>query len=341
VAVSASSTVCQWYNIALARNRVGSLNHRPMTEHHPVFLEFSRFKGEVPAGYDHDFLGSKIRTWFWGGPSRDTPLEVDTPYPPFDEEYFEWIDLLESVVAARDSYNMVELGAGYGRWALRAAQAVRQYSSIPFHLTAVEADPVHFDWISMHFEDNGVDPSQHTLLHAAVGGASGNATLVIGSHNDSHTPQGRMPQWYGQWLIEGAPWDMPARAKARTKGVEEPSYGGHQVYQHRDGRKSISVPQVSMQDVLKDIERVDLIDLDVQGQELNAISRGMDELNGKVKRLHIGTHAPEIEAGLRTLLGRNGWQCLADYPRRGTRETPFGMIDFDDGVQSWINPRIE
>jgi len=315
-----------------------------MAEHHPVFLKFSRFKGEVPAGYEHDFLGSKIRPWFWGGPPRDTPLEVDTPYPPFDEEYFEWIDLLESVVAARDSYAMFELGAGYGRWALRAAQAVRQYSSIPIHLTAVEPDPVHFDWIRMHFEDNGVDPSQHCLLHAAVGGASGNAALVIGSHNDSHTPQGRMPQWYGQWLVEGSPWIMPARTKARTKGVDEPSYGGQQVHRHRDGRKSISVPVVTLKSILENSRRVDLIDLDVQAQELNAILPAIGELNAKVKRLHIGTHAgkhtAEIEDGLRTLLGRNGWQCLADYPGRGTRETPWGPIDFDDGVQSWVNPRV-
>ncbi len=311
-----------------------------MTPHHPIFQAFTRLKGEVPAGYDHDFLGSMTRTWFWEGPPRDTAIEVDTPYPPFDEEYFQWIDLLESVVAARDSYTMIELGAGFGRWAVRAAMAVRQYCSLPFRLIAVEADPVHFDWLRMHFEDNGLDPSQHCLLHAAVGSASGDATLVIGSPDYSQTPQGRMPQWYGQWLIEGSPWRIPAREKQRTKGVKEASYGGCQVHRHPDGRKSISVPQVDLKSILTDSRRVDLIDLDVQAQELNTLSPAIGELNAKVKRLHIGTHAAEIEAGLRILLGRNGWQCVADYPRLGTRETPWGPIDFEDGVQSWVNPRV-
>jgi hypothetical protein len=322
-----------------------------MTPQHPVFLKFTRFKGEAPAGYDRDFIGSKIRPWFWGGPPREHAYEIDTPYPAFDEEYFEWIDLFESVVAARNSYTMIELGAGYGRWAVRAALAVRQYSSLPFQLTAVEADPVHCDWLRMHFEDNDLDPSQHCLLHAAVGGASGEASLVLGSSEvpgpsgEGPAPQGRAPQWYGQWLVQGSPWTIPARSKEKTRSVKEASYGGHRVHLHEDGQKSISVPQITLNSILKSPRRVDLIDLDVQAQELNALSPAIRELNAKVKRLHIGTHAgrhtDEIEAGLRKLLGGNGWQCLADYPGRGTRETPWGMIDFEDGVQSWVNPRIE
>jgi FkbM family methyltransferase len=313
--------------MAQDRSRLGPAHHRPMTPQHPVFLNFTRFKGEAPSGYDRDFVGSKTRPWFWGGAPRDTAIEVDVPYPAFDEEYFEWIDLLESVVAARDSYNMIELGAGYGRWAVRAALAVRQYSSIPFHLTAVEADPVHFDWLRIHFEDNSLDPGQHRLLHAAVGSASGHASFWIGT-DETHTPS----LWYGQ-MVQG---------KQKAQRLKGANYGGHAVHRHPDGRKSISISQLSLKDILKHTPRVDLIDLDVQGQELNTISPAIGELNAKVKRLHIGTHSfvPGIEAGLRTLLSENGWQCLADYPGRGLRETPWGTIDFDDGVQSWVNPRV-
>ena len=83
--------------------------------------------------------------------------------PPVDGEYFEWIDVLESVALARDRYTMLELGAGYGRWAVRAAAAVRQRGISECHLVAVEADPVHFTWLQQHFCDNGLDPAQHTL----------------------------------------------------------------------------------------------------------------------------------------------------------------------------------
>ena len=45
-------------------------------------------------------------------PTKGTIL----PYPDFCEEYFEWIDVLESVLAADQQFVMIELGAGYGRW---------------------------------------------------------------------------------------------------------------------------------------------------------------------------------------------------------------------------------
>jgi FkbM family methyltransferase len=300
--------------------------------HHPVFSKFTPFKGEAAAGFDRDFIGSKIRRMFWTDSPRDTTIEVETSYPSFDEEYFEWVDLLEAVAAARDSYTMIELGAGYGRWSVRAALAVQRYWStsvggMPFQLIAVEADPVHFDWLGMHFEANGVAPTQQRLLHAAVGNIPGKASLWIGS-DESHTPQ----EWYGQ-MVHGA------EKGERVKGA---NYGGYEVRRHPDGRKSISVPQVTLASLLKDLGRVDLIDCDIQGLELNAMLPAMDELNAKVKRVHIGTHSfvPGVEVGLRTLFTQNGWQCLGDYPGRGVRATPYGEIEFDDGVQSWINPRI-
>lgn len=67
-------------------------------------------------------------------------------YPPFDEEYFEWIDLLEAVAAAKDRFTMLELGAGFGRWTARAAAAAKQ-RDLSYSLIAVEAEPTHFDWM--------------------------------------------------------------------------------------------------------------------------------------------------------------------------------------------------
>ena len=90
--------------------------------------------------------------------------EVTTSYPSIDEEYFEWIDILESVSSAKTQYVMFELGAGYGRWAVRAARALRQHGAMPCHLVAVEAEPQHFEWLREHFGNNGLDPQAHTLI---------------------------------------------------------------------------------------------------------------------------------------------------------------------------------
>src|SRR5215472_16283080 len=95
-------------------------------------------------------------------------------YPPVNKDYLEWIDVLESVVEAHDSYTMVELGAGFGRWVVRAAFAVNQYRpGMRCRLVAVEAEPLTNRWIDLHFEENGVDPGAHRLIHAASSDKSG------------------------------------------------------------------------------------------------------------------------------------------------------------------------
>ena len=121
-----------------------------------------------------DFLGTQTSHEFISGlrgvgPCPQGGTAQDFSYPPVDEEYFEWLDLLESVVAAKGSYTMIELGAGYGRWALRAAFAARQYNpKLRCHVIAVEAEPTVYGWLKEHFAHNGLKPRWHTLLHAAV-----------------------------------------------------------------------------------------------------------------------------------------------------------------------------
>lgn len=227
-----------------------------ITQHHRVFYEFVPFSGPAQKGYEVDFLGCKIRHAFW--PTTMRTGIPQTSYPSLDEGYFEWIDLLESVVSAKRSYTMIELGAGFGRWLVRAAQAIRQHSGLAFHLIAVEAEPTHFEWIPLHFRDNDVDPADRVLIHAAV-------------------------------------------------------------TDHADG---------------------DLIDFDIQGEELKVISCAIEEIPRKAKRLHIGTHSEEIEAGLRRVLRKYQWECLADYPCGSTNQTPWGPVKFQDAVQSWLNPRL-
>jgi hypothetical protein len=56
--------------------------------------------------------------------------------------------------------------------------------------------------------------------------------------------------------------------------------------------------------------------------------------------MHIGTHTKEIEDGLRQLLSAHGWHCLFDYSLFSKGETPWGVIDFENGAQSWVNPRL-
>jgi FkbM family methyltransferase len=298
-----------------------------ITRHHKVFYEFVPFSGPAEKGYEIDFLGCRIRDEFWAPPFR--AAIPHTSYPPFNEDYFEWIDLLESVVSAKRTYTMIELGAGFGRWLVRAAQAVRQHGGLPFHLIAVEAEPAHFEWIPLHFRDNNIDPADHILIHAAVTDHAGDALFRVGRRK--RPEQSEATEWYGQSLA-----NLGEVSKSRAEG----EYRGFPVLKHKRGWKSIRVPGITLSDLLGDLDHVDLIDLDVQGEELKVISSAIEEVTRKAKRLHIGTHSEEVEIGLRRVLRDHHWECRADYACGSTSQTPWGPIQFNDGVQSWLNPSL-
>ena len=303
-------------------------------EHHPVFSRFRPFRGQVPAHYGADFLGTKIRHEFVAELyTRPAESLWEMGYPPVNEDYLEWVDLLESVVEARDSYTMVELGAGFGRWVVRAAFAVEQvHAQIQYRLVAVEAEPLTYRWMQMHFEENGVDATRHRLIHAASSDQPGHALFYIGG------PRGGawdLPpnQWYGQCLAK----EYDVSGEYRNDG----EYQGFPVRLHNSGWRSINVPSVTLKELMADFQSVDFLDMDIEGQELPVIRSTIEDMNTKVKRVHIGTHSPEIEAELRDILSGHGWCSIRDYPISTTQNTPWGPVEFGNGVQSWVNPRLK
>ncbi len=302
-------------------------------QHHEVFSRFRPFRGEVPTDYGIDFLGTKTHRDFLAGMyTYPAGTMLETCYPTVNEEYLEWIDVLESVVTAREPYIMLDLGAGFGRWSVRAACALKQYNhQLPYTLIAVEAEPVVFGWMGRHFQDNEIDATKHRLMHAAISNAPGDVLFYIGGPRGG--PWDRKPDdWYGQFLAK----DYDVTGEYEIDG----EYSGLPVRLHKSGWRSINVPGVTLGGLLKDLNRVDLIDMDIEGQELPSVRSTIEELDAKVKRLHIGTHGKEIEDGLRQLLSAHGWHCLLDYSLFSQSETPWGPVDFENGVQSWVNPRL-
>ena len=299
--------------------------------HHAAILAQPPVQVWSPAGVVVDFLGSKTRlsyeAGFPGQSDRARIADVVTPsYPLFDEEYFEWIDILESAAAAKDRYVMIELGAGYGRWAVRAALAAARKPSCTFQCVAVEAEPVHFRWMLDHFRDNGLNPDDHDVIWAAVGAQSGMVPFWIGD------PDG----WYGQAIASKAPEPMPsARMRRRLKAR---SVLGRPPITPPTEKALLWVPCVTLAELLAPYPKVDLIDLDVQGSEFDVLAPSIELLNERVRRIHIGTHAAQIEESLRELFSGAGWMKLNDYPCQSRVPTPYGDITFGDGVQTWLNP---
>lgn len=301
-----------------------------MAKHHPVFADIPRWHGVVPSGYTVDFLGVKTR-WKYGEKMPGATFEPQKAMahepllPPFDEEYFEWIDLIEAVKAAKGQFVMVELGAGYARWIVRAVAALQQLNPMPYRLVAVEPEPTHFEWLKEHLRDNGIDPAEHELIMAAVNGTGERVRFWVGN------PSG----WYGQAIAPGPVGSLKQRIAAWACSAfgRRPSAEGDDV-------NIVWVKAVTLDQILTKHDRVDLIDLDVQGAELDVLSAAIEPLNRKVKRLHIGTHSAEIEEGLRKLFSSHGWENVNDYRCPSVNPTPYGEIEFEDGVQTWVNPAL-
>jgi hypothetical protein len=166
--------------------------------HHKVFSNFTCWRGWAEAGRHVNFLGVKTRTSYFRmfKPEPVDRYEGDIPYPSFDQEYFEWIDLLEAVTMAEEHFTMIELGAGWGGRLVNAFAALKQSNSLPYTLIGVEAEPTHFQWTKQHLEDNGVDLSQCQLIEAAVTDKDGTVGFYTGQ-----TQWGGPDECYGRPLV--------------------------------------------------------------------------------------------------------------------------------------------
>jgi FkbM family methyltransferase len=303
---------------------------------HPIFEAYHKWSGMVDFGFQVNFLGVRTRRNFTNA-KVDGGQRVQTEYPAFGEEYFEWIDLLEAVAEAGHDFTMLELGAGYGRWLVNAAAALRQVnkSAVP-HLIGVEAEPTHFQWMNLHFRDNGLDPDEHLLVQAAIAPEDGTANFFAGYSRE----------YYGQSLVPPLISLRTLNRKLRTlslrlrrKSHEEPWLTA----------KMTRVKTVSLRTILRPLGFVNLIDLDVQGAEYDVLKAAAPDLDEKVRRVHIGTHGRRVHIGthgkgieekLREMFLSMGWNMVNDYSSHSKSQTPYGEVSFGDGVQTWLNLKL-
>jgi FkbM family methyltransferase len=290
----------------------------------PVFDRWEPWSGEVEPGWTRNWLGVRTRADIQSLETAATPMRVAFEPPDASEDLFEWLSVLESVVESHGPYTIVELGAGWGRWAVNAVAALRQLDARrPFHVVAVEAEPTHFRWLRRHLVDNDIDPSAQTLIRAAVAPTGGRVRFRVGDP----------AAWYGQ-AIE--PDDPAARAAGPVSRLVR--WGGNVLRDLRRSQRVQRVRAVSLDTVLEPLRDVDLVDADVQGVEADVFEAAADLLGAKVRRVHVGTHGADNEERLRALFRRLGWECRVDYPGGGERETPWGPVLFEEGAQSWVNP---
>lgn len=129
---------------------------------------------------------------------RGAPPGASVSPPVVDEEYFELSDVLLSVAAApkEDKYIIVEVGARYAPWAVRALAAARLLGrkAGDFFAVLLEPMPPHIRWIHQHMRMNGFAESDYRVHHAKFG------------MKQREGRGGKTAPWYGlAELLDGLP----------------------------------------------------------------------------------------------------------------------------------------
>lgn len=222
----------------------------------------------------------------------------------------EWVGTLRSVLEARGSFTVMELGAGWGPWLVASQAAARQRGIAKIDLTGVEGSAEHYGFMLDNFRNNGLDPAEHHLHHAVVGAEDGIAAF----------PKLRAAQEdYGASAV----FEESERATAALRGDLE------------------EIPSLSLKTLIGDRPRVDLVHIDIQGHEESVIAAAIGVLDERVRRLVIGTHSRTIEGHLFDLLHAHGWVCESEVPCVLWPTMDGGRYLAADGEQVWRNDRLE
>ncbi len=309
----------------------------------PLLDKITAWSGDVPPGYDVDFLGILSEERFvWNRPGPFAGGHVSTIKPTVanhGEGWFEIADWLASARDARGRYVAISLGASFGRQVVGAFKALQALNPLPSLLVAVDPVPENCAWVRSHMRTNGIDPDDHWIVEAAL--APDNEPVLF--------PVGAPGAGCNSAIEVNAPqFRRTALDLLRRDGESERVLANLLLHNStgivRDLGFGLSgeikfVSAVTLHDVLAPIERVDLLETDLQRTEAEIFPPAMALVNRKVRRVHIGTHGRDVHEMLAALFARAGWDIVFDYGP-GKHITPGGPLEIGDGILTARNPAV-
>ena len=315
-----------------------------------AFDDIEPWSGPVPATYVVNFLGVLRSQDYLIGVERqanahieDSAYQAKTLRPTVadGEEYFEWLDVLAAVRSAEDSFTMIELGAGYAARSVNANAALNHLNQIPRRFVVVEGQDQHFAWAQEHFRTNGIDPDDHWFVNALVN-ATGKPELFV------HAP-GR----YSNMILNN---NGITEILDNVERLDQSHAVLSSIVCNGDIGTRIDIPDshydnvplevgyvsaITLNTILQPLDFVDYLDVDIQYAERSVIPASMDLLSARVKRIHVGTHAPDIHDALENLFRQAGWRIVFSFEPQIQHVTPWGSFITSDGILTAVNPRFD
>ncbi len=229
---------------------------------------------------------------------------VPTQMHDYHAEPIEFIGTLRAIEAGAGPFVGVELGAGWGSWAVTSGFVAARMGRTPIRLYAVEGNDRKIANIRTHMADNGFDPDAHVQVSAVVGARDGYALFPITEATEG---------WGSEAIFTESDEDRPGYERVRS---------------------------ISLDTLLKDEALVDFVHFDIQGAEAEAVAAAIDTLTAKVRYLVIGTHGRAIEGRLIETLRPRGWILENEQPSRSKQGRDGRDVLMGDGTQVWRNPAI-
>lgn len=235
---------------------------------------------------------------------------------PEGEDLLESFDIYCSVLENnRKEFNFMELGAGYGRWAVHARNITRALKpNLKFYGMAIEGDSFHCRCMKTYIKDNNATECIKQI-EGGVTTDNKNEYVDFGFRDDDEL---NSASWWGQSMVSF-------------------------YYDQNNNKMATKIKAYALPTLLDEKDIWDLIDLDVQGSEAEILIPNKKLLTDKVKKIHIGTHSHTLEEELKEAFKDwiivNDYYC-GDYRNQKKQQTIFGEIAFGDGILTLKNSRF-
>lgn len=314
--------------------------------HHPVFEYFEPWTGTQEAGRIHTFLGTTFgRDYFCNNAYMTQPIAhaqrfyacnavhwtigqaIYPAFPVISEEYWEYTDVLQTVVNYPNT------------------------STRPYTFVEVGAGYGHWTYEAIsafrqyHKSEN--------FFGELVEGTPAKLPII-----DQHRALNNIPSSKIQVTSLAVVADVNEQPSVKFP-AHASDYGAH------IGAGDIIVNTTTLATLLAPYQIVDMLDVDIQGAEVNIFNPFMSVLTQKVKHVHIGTHGAAgqqnefgqrvnplgnaVERIIYDLFTGAGWEARVIQPRTSweckTSEhfayTELGPVCFADGAMSFVNPRLK
>ena len=260
-------------------------------------------------GFVTNCFGVKIRKEFFPTilTSWDDIVEGKPIPSNFHADISEFGSVLRAVDLAKDKFNIMELGCGWGCW-LNIGGKVAKDKGLKVHLYGVEGDPGHIEFAKKSLNDNGFNPDEYTIINGIASAKSGYAL-------------------FPKQQTAGVSWSEAPVFDASKHMINKLLRIGYE-----------KMEQVTINDILPSGETLDLLHMDIQGGETDLITRSIDTLNKKVAMMFVGTHSRTIEGELIKFLSSKGW--VLEVERPAIIRVGGGIQTIVDGCQLWRNPSL-